>query len=116
MERTNLEALRAKCKLICNTCYVDGDVLADVLLGKGIDPWEDAGPADESAGAVLTDAAITIVLGWVETSRSEGGISTSIDRDALEKNILFWCRRYGLDASEYLSESMTVVQDGSETY
>ena len=31
MERTNLEALRAKCKLICDTCYADDDVLIDVL-------------------------------------------------------------------------------------
>ena len=38
MERTNLEALRAKCKLICDTCYVDDDVLIDVLCDAGIDP------------------------------------------------------------------------------
>ncbi len=112
MERTNLEALRAKCKLICDTCYVDDDVLVDVLSDKGIAPDGAAEPADAS----IVDAAITIVLGWVETSRSEGGISTSINREAVEKNILFWCQRYGLDASEYLSESMTIVQDGSEIY
>lgn len=112
MERTNLETLRAKCKLICDTCYADDDVLIDVLYDNGIIPND----AAVSMDAEIVKAAITVVLGWVETSRSEGGISTSIDREAVEKNILFWCQRYGLDASEYLSESMTVIQDGSEMY
>ena len=113
MERTNLEALRAKCKLICNTCYVDDDVLKDVLTDAGILP---DGEASGTSAALLVECAIPVVKGWVETSRSEGGISSSIDREAVEKNILFWCQRYGLDASEYLSESMTVIQDGSLTY
>ena len=112
MYRTNLEALRAKCKLICNTCYVDDDVLKDVLEENGMDPdgIASAGNAD------LFKAAIIVVSGWVETARSEGGISTSIDREAVDKNILFWCQRFGLDASEYLSDSMTVIQDGSNMY
>ncbi len=112
MERTNLEALRAKCKLICDTCYVDDDVLTDVLCDNGIDPGGMAVPMD----AAIVKAAIIVVKGWVETSRSEGGISTSINREAVDKNILFWCQRFGLDASEYLSDSMTVIQDGSEMY
>ena len=113
MERTNLEALRAKCMLICDTCYVDDDVLIDVLCDAGIDP---DGEASGTSAAQLVECAIPVVKGWVETSRSEGGISVSIDREAVEKNILFWCQRYGLDASEYLSDSMTVIQDGSEMY
>ena len=113
MERTNLEALRAKCKLICDTCYVDDDVLIDVLCDAGIDP---DGESSGTSAAQLVECAIPIVKGWVETSRSEGGISVSIDREAVEKNILFWCQRYGLDASEYLSGSMTVVEDVSESY
>lgn len=112
MERTNLEALRAKCKLLCNTCYVDTDVLIDVLWDNGINP---DGP-DMPMNPSLLRAAILVVKGWVETSRSEGGVSTSIDREAVERNILFWCRQYGLDASEFLSDSMTVIQDGSLTY
>ena len=36
MARTNLEALRAKCKLICDTCYADDDVLIDVLEDVGV--------------------------------------------------------------------------------
>lgn len=112
MERTNLEALRAKCKLICDTCYADDDVLIDVLWDNGIDPSDKAVPMDVE----IVKAAIIVVKGWVESARSEGGINVSINREAVEKNILFWCQRFGLDASEYLSESMTVVQDGSDMY
>ena len=110
MTRTNLEALRAKCKLICDTCYVDDDVLVDVLVDAGVHPDDFS---SETESALLVKIAIPVVKGWVETSRSEGGISVSIDREAVEKNILFWCQRYGLDASEYLSGSMTVVEDAS---
>lgn len=112
MERTNLEALRAKCKLICDTCYVDDDVLADVLFDAGINPGDTA----VANNVEIVKAAIVVVKGWVETARSEGGISTSINREAVDKNILFWCQRFGLDASEYLSDSITVIQDGSLFY
>lgn len=112
MERTNLEALRAKCKLICDTCYADDDVLIDVLSDAGINPSANAVPKDVE----IVKAAIVVVKGWVESARSEGGINVSINREAVDKNILFWCQRFGLDASEYLSDSMTVIQDGSEMY
>jgi hypothetical protein len=112
MERTNLEALRAKCKLICDTCYADDDVLIDVLEDAGISQSGNAVPNNVE----IVKAAIVVVKGWVESNRSEGGINVSINREAVEKNILFWCQRFGLDASEYLSESMTVIQDGSLTY
>ncbi len=112
MERTNLEALRAKCKLICDTCYADDDVLIDVLCDNGINPSGNAVPMDVE----IVKAAIIVVKGWVESARSEGGINVSINREAVEKNILFWCQRFGLDASEYLSDCMTVVQDGSDMY
>ena len=112
MERTNLEALRAKCKLICDTCYADDDVLIDVLEDAGIKPSDNAVPNNVE----IVKAAIVVVKGWVESARSEGGINVSINREAVEKNILFWCQRFGLDASEYLSESMTVIQDGSNMY
>lgn len=112
MERTNLEALRAKCKLICDTCYADDDVLIDVLEDAGISPSDNVVPNNVE----IVKAAIVVVKGWVESARSEGGINVSINREAVEKNILFWCQRFGLDASEYLSDCMTVVQDGSDMY
>ena len=39
MAKTNLEALKAQCKLICNTCYVDEDVARLVLQNAGLDAY-----------------------------------------------------------------------------
>ncbi|MBQ7512406.1 MAG: hypothetical protein IJU11_06655 [Prevotella sp.] len=114
MARTNLEALRAKCKLICNTCYVDDDVLIDVLCDAGITPDGDA--SGTTAAVTLAELAVMVVAGWVETSRSEGGMSVGVSRGAVVSSIAAWCERWGLDASKYLSDSMTVVQDGSGMY
>ena len=107
----NLEALKAQCKLICNTCYVDDDVVRLTLFNSGLD-------ADSEAVANNPDivrAAIVIVNGWAETSRSENGISASVDMASVKKNILFWCNRAGLDASEFVSD-MAIVEDGSNMW
>lgn len=111
MSRTNFEACRAKCKLICNTCYVDKDVIEDVLESHSISP-DGQGGSDAS----LMECAILIVRGWVETSRSEGGISTSIDMEAVKNNILFWCGQYDLDAEELLSGSLSVIDNASNLW
>lgn len=108
---TNSEAVRAKCKLICNTCYVDDDVLNATLIDAELQPTGIATPNSPK----IVECAILIVKGWVETSRSEGGISASIDKDKLEQNILFWCNRAGLDASEFL-DSLVVVENASDRW
>ena len=113
MERKYSEAVRAKSKLICNTCYVDDDVLNDILLDHDLDPDDIVQSANSAA---IVECAILIVKGWVETSRSEGGISTSIDMESVKNNILFWCGRAGLDASEYLSDELSVIYDGSKLW
>jgi len=115
MARTNLEALRAKCKLICNTCYADDDVLIDVLEENGLEPTSQA--VQQTKDDVrLAECAAIVVAGWVETQRSEGGMSVGISRNAVVSSLVAWCERFGLDASKYLSDSMTVVQDGSNMY
>ncbi len=110
--RSNKEVCRAKCKLICNTAYVDLDVLTDTLIDNGIDPEETA----IANNADIMRCAILIVKGWVETSRSEGGISTSINYEAVRKNILFWCGQYGLDAEELLKDSLSTIESGSKLW
>jgi hypothetical protein len=113
MDRKYSEAVRAKCKLICNTCYVDDDVVNDILLDHGLEPDDTAQPDKVAA---IVECAILIVKGWVETSRSEGGISTSINIESVKNNILFWCGRCGLDASEYLSDELSSIEDGSKLW
>lgn len=111
MAKNNLEALKAQCKLICNTCYVDDDVARHVLFNAGLDA-ESAPTANNSD---IVSAAILIVKGWVETSRSENGISASVDPENVKKNIIFWCGKAGLDASEFVDD-MTVLEDGSDLW
>lgn len=111
MAMTNLEALRAQCKLICNTCYVDSDVLQLALHNAGIDGDSEAAAKDP---AIIREA-IVIVKGWVETSRSESGISASIDADAIRTSIIFWCGEAGLDVSEFVDETIT-LDSGSDLW
>lgn len=111
MAKNNLEALKAQCKLICNTCYVDDDVARLVLQNAGLDPESE--PSANNTDII--SAAILIVKGWIETSRSENGISVSIDVEGVKKNIAFWCNRAGLDASEYVDE-LVVTDDGSKLW
>lgn len=108
---TNSEALRAQCKFICNTCYVDTDVLSLALLNAGISDDDTATPNDPA----IIRAAILIVKGWVETSRSENGISTAIDMPTLKNSIIFWCGEAGLDASEFVDDIVT-IESGSDLW
>lgn len=111
MAMTNLEALKAQCKLICNTCYVDDDVARLMLNNAQLNADEEASANDPN----IVAAAILIVKGWVETSRSENGISVSTDVNKIRKNILYWCTKAGLDASEY-ADDIVVIDNGSDLW
>lgn len=112
MAMTNLEALKAQCKLICNTCYVDEDVAKYSLLGAGIDEKEEATANNPD----IIREAIIIVKGWVETSRTENGITASIDMDVLQNNIVYWCGKAGLDAEEFLDDTLTTIDNGTDLW
>ena len=112
MERNNLTATKAICKAVCNTCYVDKDVLLELLAKQGIDP---EAAVDDDQYVELVKIAIKIVVGWVETSRSEGGISTSVSPERVKNSILMWCNDYFLDADELLPNSIT-IEDGSNMW
>ena len=112
MERTAKSDLRAVCKAICNTCYVDDDVAMAMLMSKDIDP--DAATSGDFSADIVT-LAIEIVKGWVETSRSEGGISVSRDTKQLNQNILYWCNKYGLEADE-LVQGVVTIRNGSNRW
>ena len=111
MGRTNLEALKARCKVICNTCYVDDDAAEDLLYREGFDPDLEGGVDDTT----MTRCAILIVKGWVETSRSDNGISSSINYEAIKKSIRYWAKEASLDASEFIDEP-TTIEDGSHLW
>ena len=109
---TNLEALQAQCKLICNTAYVDRDVANLTILKGELDPQGEFSLADDKKIIIMS---LDIVKGWVETSRSENGISVSMDPQKVEQNMIYWCGKAGVDASKFLS-TVSVIEDGSNLW
>ena len=81
------------------------------LFNAGIDATAEATANNPD----IISTAILIVNGWVETSRSESGISVSVDIDNVKKSIMFWCNKAGLNASEYVDD-IVVFDNGSNLW
>lgn len=94
---TNLEVLKATCNAICNTFYPDHSTMSMMLFNSGIEASAAAKPMDVE----VIKIALHLVKGYVETSRNENGVSTSSSEVQVNKNILHWCKRCKLDASEF---------------
>jgi hypothetical protein len=107
---TNLDAIRALCTKICTGFYPDKNVLEFTLIDNGIEATEPYKPKNVK----LVRLAIGIVKGMAENSHSESGISDSWDREAIEKNIAFLCKEYGMDSSEFVDEPS--ITDGSNQW
>ncbi len=107
----NFTALRSLCNAICNTFYPDNNTMALMLFNEGISPSAEATPKD----AAILKLAIKLVQGYIETSRSEGGVATSISTDKVNDNIKRWCADYGLNAEEYLN-SLKTIENGSNLW
>ena len=108
----NGAALRNLCNAIANTFYPDNATIGLVLFNEGIDSNAEATPKDEK----LFRVAISLVMGYVESSRSENGVSTSVKEDAIKESIRCWCNIYGLDADEVLNDYLRVTEDGSHLW
>lgn len=107
----NLSALKRLCNAICNTFYPDAATAELMLFNEGINPTAEAQPKDQK----ILRVAIALVRGFIETSRSENGVSTANDIGRLDENIALWCREYGLDAEDYML-SVKVIEDGSNRW
>lgn len=109
----NLSATRSLCNAICNTFYPDLSTIEVVLFNDGIDAKADATPKDPA----IFRAAVRLVKGYVEGSRSENGVSTSVlSEDAIKESLLYWCNYYGLDADEELGDFQSYIEDGSHLW
>lgn len=108
----NAVALRSLCNAIANTFYPDKDTLDLALFNEGIDPQADATPKD----AAIFRVAISLCMGYIEGSRTENGISTSVMQDTVKESIRYWCNMYGLDADDILSDYLVVKEDGSHLW
>lgn len=108
----NLNALRSLCNAIANTFYPDNATIELVLFNEGINPEAEATPKDEKIFRV----AVSLIMGYVESSRSENGVSTSVKEDAIKESIRYWCNIYGLDADDILDDFVRVIEDGSNMW
>ena len=108
----NSEALKSLCNAIANTFYPDDKTIELALFNEGIDSKADATPKDPEIFRV----AISLIKGYVEGSRSENGVSTSVREDGIKESIKYWCNIYGLDADEILSDFLRVMEDGSNLW
>lgn len=106
----NLTALRGLCNAICSTFYPDIHAMAMMLFNEGIEAEDEATAKDPA----LLKIAIRLVKGYVESSRSEGGVSYDIDTDKIDDNIKDWCDDYGLDASDFIS--LKTIENGSNLW
>lgn len=106
---TNIAALYSLCNAIANTFYPDESTLKIALFNAEIDPEATATPKDPE----IFRCAVPLIRGYVEASRSENGVSTSVMQDAVEKSLNYWCNYYGLDADEELGDSLTTIDDVS---
>ena len=103
---TNIEALKATTKRICNVFYADDDVMLLTMSQNGINPDADYDVSGD--GADMLRCAIRIVRSFVETSRSENGISVSIDREAVERNIKRECKDAGIEYEDEDADEKSV--------
>lgn len=108
----NIDALRLLCNSIANTFYPDTATLEFALFNRSMYSDVEAEPKDPE----LFRAAVGLVRGYVESSRSEGGTSTSVMQDAVEKSLVYWCNYYGLNASDELNDYKRVIYDGSNMW
>lgn len=109
---TNLKALSSLCNAIANTFYPDKSTLEVVLFNGGIEPDAEAAPKDPK----IFRAAVRLIYGYVESSRTENGVSTSVNEDAIRKSLAIWCKDYGLNAEEELGDYLRVIEDGSSLW
>ena len=109
---TNLEALSNLCTSIVNTFYPDSAILRFTLYDEGVDANADALPKD----VTIFRCAVRLVMGYVEASRSEGSVSTSVQQDAVEKSLNYWCNIYGLDADEELCDYKRTISDATNLW
>ena len=79
---TNIEALKATTKRICNVFYADDDVIRLTMAQSGIS--EDADYDASADGADMLRCAIRIVRSFVETSRSERNIQRECESAGIE--------------------------------
>lgn len=98
---------------MANTFYPDFNTINSALKKEGVEG--DAESVDNDVQ--IFKIAVSLMKGFVEKSRTENGVSTGVDRDAVDNSIRYFCGKYGVDAEEVLGESsLRIVYDGSHLH
>lgn len=108
----NAQVLKSLCNAIANTFYPDDSTVELILFNEGIDPDGVAIPKDEK----LFRVAVSLVFGYVEGSRKENGIDTTVLAKRIEESIKYWCNIYGLEADEVLEGYVRTIQDATKMW
>ena len=82
----NSEALKGLCNAMANTFYPDDKTIELALFNEGIDQTADATPKDPEIFRV----AVSLIKGYVEGSRSENGVSTSVREERIKESIKYY--------------------------
>lgn len=107
---TNREATRNLCTAVASLFYPDRNSVGIVLLNRGVEPDGEYSPNDPE----VMKAVIFLVLGFVESSRSEGGVSASLRSEtAIRRSLALWCRQCGLDPDKELQGFGTSIRNVS---
>ncbi len=110
---TNGEAVCGLCTAVCSAFYPDGAAVEMAMRAHGVDGDAEARGNDPD----VFRAARDLCVGFVEASRSEGGVSVSVrDSDAVLRALRHWCRVYGLDEAEVPDDTLRVIRDGSHRW
>lgn len=110
---TNSEATCSLCTAICSAFTPDLRVVELMLNNEDMFPDDESNPKDPAIFRI----AVALVHGFVESSRSEGGVSVAVrSEDAIKQSLLYWCNYYGLDAEEELGDFQRVIEDGSNLW
>ena len=108
----NSEVIRGLCNAMANMFYPDDETINTMCFNEGVDATAEATPKD----ARNFRLALSLVVAYVEGSRSENGVSTSVFSERIKQSISYWCGIYGLDADEELSDFVRVIEDGSHLW
>lgn len=108
----NQTALKSLCNAIASSFYPDDSTIKLALFNEGIDAAQDAQPKD----VAILKIAVSLVVGYIESSRNENGISISVREGAVKDSISYWCAVYGVNAEDVLSDSLRIIEDGSNLW
>lgn len=108
----NYTAVSSLCTTIASSYYPDEAAVRTVCFLLGIETAAEAVPTDP----MIFRAAARLVRGYVESSRSEGGVSVSVRDEAINKSLAAWCRTYGLDPDVELADTQRTISNGSNLW